>query len=452
MPRRRVPLRRADPRKPRPARGPRWLLRRGRADPTFSTLVGGAAASAALELAAGLIVGGFFLWGRAEALLFFFFRPWLLLLAALWAAPWSWRCRAGYYALALGLAGLGESLLLLSLGGDPWLEMLRGWAAGALAAAVIDLLIQLGVRRGCLGQLLAAALVVILLLVPGGQRPYEAIALGPTAPHPVTERPSLLLASALPLIWGELGPFDPASRPAAAFVALDREYDIRPVDVLDAQSLAGSRLMLLAQPRALAPAELVALDAWVRRGGRLLVLADPDLAWPSRVPLGDIRRPPPISLLSPLLNHWGVRLEPAPGLGRVEVGLRDGPETRRLVLDRPGRFQVSGEACRPGRPDFIAFCTLGAGRAVLLADADLLRDDLWAAAGAGGDERHLRMADNPLVLAGWLDRLAGLERARSARAVRWQRTDANRGSALAAATLPILVTLALFAVLRLRRR
>ena len=452
MPRRRVPLRRADRRRPRPARRLRGLLRRGRAGPPLSTLVAGAAAFAALELATGLIVGGFFLWGRAEALLFFFFRPWLLLVAALWVAPWSWRCRVEFYALALGLAGLGESLLLLSLGGEPWLEMLRGWAAGALAAAFIDLLIQLGVRRGCLGQLMAASLVVVLLLVPGGQRPYEAIALGPTAPRPVAERPALLLASALPLVWGELGPFDPESRPAAAFVALDREFDVRPVDVLDAESLAGFRLMLLAQPRALAPTELVAVDAWVRRGGRLLVLADPDLAWPSRVPLGDVRRPPSASLLAPLLDHWGLRLEPAPARGAVDVRLRDGEETRRLVLDRPGRFHASSQACRTGGREFLAFCTIGAGKAVLIADADLLRDDLWTGAGARGGERHLRHADNPLVLAGWLDRLAGIERERSARPVHWQRTDANRGQALALATLPILLALALFAVLRLRRR
>ena len=426
------------------------LLRSGRADPPLATLILAGAGFAALEIASALLVGRFFVWGRAEALLFFFFRPWLLLAAALWIAPWSWRCRAAFYLIALGLAGVAESLLLQALGSAPWIEMLRGWAAGLLAVLVIDTLIQLGVRRGCMGQLLAAALVVLLLLVPLGQRPYEAIALGPTGPRPSDQRPQLLLMSALPLFWGETGPFDPDSRPAAAHQALEQEFAVRPIDYLDPSTLDGARLMLLAQPRALAPTELVALDAWVRRGGRLLVLADPDLAWPTRLPLGDIRRPPPVSRLAPLLDHWGLDLE-APVRRLAVENLRDGTRIRRLVLETPGRFRARDDRCRVGARDFLAFCALGAGRAVLIADADLLRDDLWAAPHARGTERHLRLSDNPLVVAGWLDRLAGVERRRAARPVHWQRADANRAWALLLAALPILAALAWVAALRFRR-
>ena len=393
-----------------------------------------------LEIAAGLLVGGFFVWGRAEALIFFLFRPWLLLLAALGLAPWRWLSRFIFYVLALGLAGVSESLLLIGLGGEPWIEMLRGWAAGALGAAVIDFIIQLGFRRGCLGQTLATALVLLLLLVPGGQLVYEAIAIGPSAARPQTERPPLLLMSGLPLVWGEGGPFDPASQPAAAYQALEREFDVRPIDYLDPRNLAGARLLLLAQPRALTPQELVALDHWVGAGGHVLVLADPQLEWPSRLPFGDVRRPPSTSLLAPLLRHWGLRLEPR-RRGILVDHLRDGPRLRRLALDTPGAIRVEGPACRTGARDYLAFCVIGRGRAVLVGDADLLRDDLWSAPGPRGAERHRRLADNPLLVARWLDRLAGLDRPRSDRQVFWQRPHANRPFALMLAALPILAAL-----------
>ena len=420
--------------------------------PRPSSLIAGAAAFAAAELAFGLAVLNFFEWGRAEALLFFALRPWLLLIGAWCVARFGWRRRLAFYALALGLAGLGESLLLLPLGGDPWIEMLRGWAAGALAAALIDALLQLGWRLWRrAGQGLAAALVVVLLLLPGGQGPYEALALGPTGSRPVAHKPPLLLMSALPLVWGETGPFDPESRPAAAYRALRDEFDVRPIDYLDAAALRRGRLMLLAQPRALAPEELVGLDAWVRGGGRILILADPDLTWPSELPLGDLRHAPAASLLSPLLEHWGLRLEPSPGRRFAEEALEDGGDVRRLALETPGRFVVTGRACRTSRRDFVAYCAIGSGRALLVADADLLRDDLWARPGARGSERHARLADNPLVVAGWLDRLAGLQRERAARAVHWRTPQANRGLALILASLPILAALAASLALRLRR-
>ena len=430
----------------------RRLLRPARGDPSAWLLIAGAALYALAELSVVLLVGGFFAWGRAEALLFFFYRPWLLLGAAIALARWRLRARASFYASALALAGLSESVLLLSLGGDPWLEMVRGWAAGALAALVIDLLVQLGTRRGCLGQAVAAAAVAALLLVPGAQRPYEMLALGPTAPESVSERPNLLLMSALPLLWGEGGPFDPESRPAAAYRALEGEFRVRPIDYLDEASLRGARLLLLAQPRALAPTELAALDAWVRRGGRVLVLADPDLVWPSRLPLGDVGRAPPASLLSPLLDHWGLTLEAAPAR-QVRIAYLDGGERmRRLALDAPGRWRATGPACRVAEIDYLATCAIGAGRALLVADADLLRDDLWAAPVAAGTERHLRVADNEVILADWLDRLAELERPRAARPVSWQRPEANRAKAQFFAILPILAMLAIAAALRLRRR
>ncbi len=406
-------------------------------------LLAGAAAFAAAEFAAGLLVGRFFAWGRAEALLFLAFRPALLVVTVLLAARYGWRWRAALYGLALLTAGLSESLLLTAVGGAPWLEMLRGWAAGAPLALLLDLAIQLGRRiRGRVGQAVAAALAALLLFVPGALAPYEALVLGPTGARPVAARPELLLMTGLPIVWGETGPFDPAGRPAAAYRLLQQEYAVRPLDHLDARTLSGGRLMLLAQPRMLEPTELVALDDWVRRGGRLLLLADPALRWPSRLPLGDLRRPPPASLLSPLLGHWGLRLETAPDRPLVVDHLRARAATRRLALAAPGRFAALGDRCRVGPRDFLAFCRIGAGRVLLVADADLLHDHLWAGPGGRGAERHARQADNGLLIADWLDRLAGLDRRRAARPVRWLLPPVDRGRAVALGALPILLLLA----------
>ena len=176
-------------------------------------LFGGAAAFAAAELTAGLLIGRFFEWGRAEALLFFAFRPWLLLVAALLMARFGWRRRLAFYLGALVAAGLCESLLLLALGGEPWVEMLRGWSAGMMMVVAFDLLVQLGRRSGGrIGQAVATLLSVLILVVPGAMRPYEALALGRTGSRPVATRPPLLLMTGLPLVWGETGPFDRTAR------------------------------------------------------------------------------------------------------------------------------------------------------------------------------------------------------------------------------------------------
>lgn len=206
-----------------------------------------------------------------------------------------------------------------------------------------------------------------------------------------------MLMTGLPLVWGEKGPFEGGSRPAAAYVGLAGEFDLRPVDVLDARTLERGRNLFLAQPYRLAPAELAALDGWIRRGGRALILTDPVLAWPSTLPLGDIRRPPSTGLLAPLLGHWRVTLEPPAETGQVEVRWNG----RRILLDSPGRLRSAGPECVV-EAEWTARCRLGRGTVRLVADADLMRDSLWESSGA----------DNPAVVGEWLDELAGVSRSR----------------------------------------
>lgn len=242
----------------------------------------------------------------------------------------------------------------------------------------------------------AAAAVAALLLPPGGARACNDAA-------PVHARPSVMLMTGLPLVWGEKGPFEPGSKPAAAYLELAGHFDFQPVDVLDSATLSRGKLLLLAQPQRLAPAELVALDGWIRSGGRALILTDPMLTWPSELPPGDIRRPPPVGLLAPLLGHWRVTMEPPAETGEVRTRWNG----RRLRLDSPGRFRSAGPDCVVGAEEWTALCRLGRGTVRLVADADLMRDSLSTAAGNGA------------AVHAWLDELAGVSRPRPAEGRPW---------------------------------
>jgi hypothetical protein len=411
-----------------------------------------------LELAGGLYLHPTDSFARTEALFFFIWRPWVLILAAVGAGHWTARRRAGLYAATLVVAAAGETIFLLRLGAaDPWPEMLRGLAFGIAAAAVADLVVQALRRRyEWLGSLAALILLGGLLFAISGTRPYEALVIGPTAPRETgTAKPPLLLMTSLPIIWGEGGAFDPNSRPAESYRALEREFQVTPIDSIEPGTLGGHRLMLLAQPRRLAPEELVALDQWVREGGRILILTDPVLAAAREFPLMDVRRPPEVGLLAPLLAHWGVRVGPGSRLHGLHYFTIGGWE-RRLVVDHPGRLSLTGSSCRDWGRLLVVRCSIGRGQAIVVADADLLTDATWAPAGPPrGHERHLRIADNPIIVAHWLDSLAGITRERSDRPVSWLVAEHSRTRAFFYALAPgfaaILTGLALLCLPGLAR-
>lgn len=194
--------------------------------------------------------------------------------------------------------------------------------------------------------------------------------------HPPEERPALALMGTIPIYWGETGDLGDLvdGRGAAhwARTRLEARFTLEPLDELSAENLAGVHLLLLAQPRALSPAENVALDAWVRQGGKLLLFADPMLTGHSRFPIGDRRRPQDVILLSPILDHWGLRLE-FDGERPEGVILADaGPVT--IPLDRPGAFAGGDGAdeCTFAARNALARCRIGQGGVTVLADAAVL--------------------------------------------------------------------------------
>jgi hypothetical protein len=203
--------------------------------------------------------------------------------------------------------------------------------------------------------LLLVALLMIVALVERAP--------APGAPHAGHARPTLLLLTSLPLVFGEDFSLEGGGSPA--LTALEKRYNVVPISVTNAADLNKGRLLLMAHPLAQAPENLVALDEWVRWGGHLLLLADPLLEWPSERPLGDPLRPPPMFMDTGLLQHWGLQLQ--------------GPVERSTESRKVGGYEVltaspgalSGR-CEITADRLVAHCRLGKGKATIIADADLL--------------------------------------------------------------------------------
>lgn len=205
----------------------------------------------------------------------------------------------------------------------------------------------------------------------------------------------VLLLTGLPIIWGQGAVEDVLggkTSPAAAYRWLAENYTLEPVDRITPENLSRNAVALLAQPRALDPEALVALDGWVRGGGRAFIFADPLLRWPAHFPLGDRRAPPAMTLLDPLLDHWGLRLDLQSLDPRAPVETRSLAGGNTIALRAPGVLHSSNSACTIEGQGLVARCTIDKGAAIIVADADLFADALW---------QHPN-SDAPAAIAGWL--------------------------------------------------
>jgi len=182
-------------------------------------------------------------------------------------------------------------------------------------------------------------------------------------PAPPTQRPTLLLLTTLPLMFGEDFSLEDGGSPPLR--ALQSRYRVLPISVTSPGELGQGRLLLMAQPLAQPAEDLVALDDWVRRGGRLLLLADPMLEWPSKRPLGDSLRRPAMFMDTGLLAHWGLRLDAPDQRGPKALRIGDHP----VLTMSPGSLHGG---CRISADQVIARCRVGRGQATVIADADLL--------------------------------------------------------------------------------
>lgn len=286
------------------------------------------------------------------------------------------------HAMWAGVGSVGTVLIFISLaavshpapGGIGWF------------ALVVALAVMTGI---CLPRRMWAGLILCATTISSccfaREQPVESS-------H--TPRPKLAVISALPLFWREGETGVRARSDAPIITILRQRFDVQPVDSPLARTMTGAKALFVAQPRAFSPTELVALDDWVRNGGRLLLLADPLLRWPSSLPLGDRRRPPAVSMATPLLDHWGIQLLPPSAVGEERRILEDG----RLLttMGRSGFALGPGTPCRVDEGGLIARCAIGNGHAVLVADADLIDDRLWMA-----------VSGAPLNARGWSADTAG---------------------------------------------
>ena len=201
--------------------------------------------------------------------------------------------------------------------------------------------------------------------------------------------------TALPLFGTSADPATILNGPdqrAAIIRTLSSKYNVEPLAGLDEESLAGHRVLILAQPRALSGQELVVLDAWVRRGGRALVFTDPELMWPDDLPLGDPRRAPSIGLLDPLLAHWGLILESAE---MDDAGPKQtySAGNVQIAVAWAGTWRPVKPGCSVEAERLIANCRIGKGHALLVADADMLDERLWQESGIDNESAILALFD-----------------------------------------------------------
>lgn len=187
------------------------------------------------------------------------------------------------------------------------------------------------------------------------------------------EKPTLMLLTSLPIVFGEQFAIDGGGSPALQ--ALESRYRVRSISVTSPGELRSGNLLLMAHPLAQTAENLVALDEWVRRGGRVMLLADPMLEWPSERPLGDPLRPAPMFSDTGLLARWGLRLDTPENPGPKMQKLAE----LQVMTDSPGTLHGS---CRTSADRLMADCQVGKGRAIVVADADFVRaDQLGGAAG-----------------------------------------------------------------------
>lgn len=201
--------------------------------------------------------------------------------------------------------------------------------------------------------------------------------------------PPVMIMSSIPLQWGEATVTEIAQGEAETPGLLDALGKSRKTVLIDDfQQMAepGKGALLLIQPRALAPRELVQLDAWIRKGGATVIFADPALDWPSELPLGDMRRPLFTSMLTPLFRHWGLELAlpvDEAAITDIEVG------AYRLSMKSGGIWEAAdtkrpSAACNIRNDERLAYCTVGKGQALLIADADMLHEAQWTGKLMGG--------------------------------------------------------------------
>lgn len=170
------------------------------------------------------------------------------------------------------------------------------------------------------------------------------------------------------------------AQPSSLFEALAEKNRVVVIDDFQKLDRPGNIPLLLIQPRALAPRELVQLDDWIGKGGVAIIFADPVLDWPSDYPLGDKRRPLFTSLLNPVFAHWGLQLALPTDIASDAQTTAAGQyalSAQSAGIWVKGKNAIPAAQCAIREDELIAYCSIGKGKALLIADADILQDAQW---------------------------------------------------------------------------
>ncbi|MEP3050211.1 MAG: hypothetical protein ABJP48_11595 [Erythrobacter sp.] len=203
------------------------------------------------------------------------------------------------------------------------------------------------------------------------------------------ERTDLGLMTSLPLYWPLGADFAEFAQGTGEVpwqrAMLEQDFDLVLLDTLtpipgltadesEFDPLAQLDQLAVIQPRGLSPSDNAALDQWVRAGGRLLLVLDPALTGDYELALGDPRRPVDAALIPPLVAHWGLEVvfdelqapQRQAKIGELSIEIALAGEIRQL--DQAQTCDLSGNGT-------LAHCQIGAGAAIILADAKIFEDE-----------------------------------------------------------------------------
>ena len=190
-----------------------------------------------------------------------------------------------------------------------------------------------------------------------------------------------------------------------AIEQLNSLFDLREVDLDDADALAQVQVLVLVHPKSLGEPELFALDQFVLGGGRLLVFVDPhaemdmDLSAPGLpLPAED-----PSSNLEPLFAAWGITLVAGHIVGdpqhamNVNLGPRGSP-VRHLGMLGLGRANMNRDDVVSAGIERINLATAGA--LIARASGDVVIEPLIQTSTDAGliPTDNLSLLTDPMVL------------------------------------------------------
>ena len=126
------------------------------------------------------------------------------------------------------------------------------------------------------------------------------------------QRPVIGLMSALPVLGEKFNPFTrQSSEPWVLAIELQRDFEVRPVNMTATSIDKDIGVLLLVHPRDITDATEYALDQFVMRGGRLVAFVDPYMYFdPQPGPMPGMGGGGTSSTLPKLFKAWGITMNP----------------------------------------------------------------------------------------------------------------------------------------------